>query len=59
MLFVCQRNKIKMSSQNTISETQNSTSSNNTANSITYYNCAAGTYCQLPLVNNANSPQLL
>ena len=44
-----------MSSQNTIPETQDSTASNNTTNRITY-NCAAGVYCVLPLVNHANSP---
>jgi hypothetical protein len=44
-----------MSSQNTIPETQDSTGSNNTTNRTTY-NCAASVYCQLPLVNFADSP---
>ena len=43
-----------MSSQNTIPEMQNSTASS-TTNSTTYH-CAAGVYCQLPLVNYVNSP---
>jgi hypothetical protein len=43
-----------MSSQNTILETQNSTASS-TTNSATYH-CAAGVYCQLPLVTYINSP---
>jgi hypothetical protein len=44
-----------MSLQNTIPETQNSTASNYTINSTTYY-YAAGVHCLLPMVNHANSP---
>jgi hypothetical protein len=52
--YIFLKSNIKMSPWNTILEMQNSTASSTTKS--TTYNCAAGVYCQLPLVNFASSP---